>query len=59
MNCIKYCAYFIDQVKIGKLNYHPSDIDWAKFGGEAVAACREMGLDYYIKAGLRAEVDKL
>ena len=46
------------RVKIGKLNYHPSDIDWAKFGREAVAACEEMGLDYYIKDSLRAEMDK-
>lgn len=41
------------RVKIGKLNYHPSDIDWAKFGREAERVCRERGLDYYIKDGLR------
>ena len=58
LNCIKGCAYFIDKVKIGKLNYHPSDIDWAQFGRDAVAACEEMGLDYYIKDSLRAEMDK-
>ena len=58
LDCIKYCAYFVDRVKIGKLNYHTSDIDWAKFGREAVAACEEMGLDYYIKDGLRAEMEK-
>ena len=58
LDCIKYCHYFVDRVKIGKLNYHPSDINWAQFGREAVAACREMGLDYYIKDGLRAEMDK-
>ena len=58
LDCIKGCAYFIDRVKIGKLNYHPSDINWAKFGREAEAACREMGLDYYIKDSLRAEMDK-
>ena len=52
------CAYFIDAVKIGKLNYHPSDIDWAKFGRDVVAACRRMGLYYYIKDSLRAEMDK-
>lgn len=52
------CAYFIDVVKIGKLNYHPSDIDWAKFGRDVVEACRRMGLHYYIKDGLRAEMDK-
>ena len=58
LDCIKGCAYFIDRVKIGKLNYHPSGIDWAKFGREAEAACEEMGLDCYIKESLRAEMDK-
>lgn len=55
---IEGCAYFIDRVKIGKLNYHPSDIDWAKFGREAEAACREAGLDYYIKDSLRKEMER-
>ena len=50
--------YFFDKVKIGKLNYWPSDINWAQFGREAVAACEEMGLDYYIKDSLRAEMDR-
>lgn len=58
LDCIKGCAYFIDRAKIGKLNYHPSDINWAQFGRDAEAACREMGLDYYIKDGLRAEMEK-
>lgn len=46
-----------DRVKIGKLNYHPSDINWAKFGSDAEALCRKLGLDYYIKDSLRAEMD--
>ncbi len=50
--------YFFDRVKIGKLNYHPSDINWAKFGREAEALCKGLGLDYYIKDGLRAEMEK-
>jgi len=58
LDCIKGCAYFIDRVKIGKLNYHPSDINWAQFGREAVAACREIGLECYIKDSLRAEMEK-
>ena len=29
-----------------------------KFGREAEAACKAMGLDYYIKDSLRAEMDK-
>lgn len=58
LDCIKGCAYFIDKVKIGKLNYHPSDINWAQFGRESEALCQNLGLDYYIKDGLRAEMEK-
>jgi len=58
LDCIKYCSYFIDRVKIGKLNHHPSDVDWAKFGREAVDACEEVRLDYYIKESLRTEMEK-
>lgn len=58
LHCIRSFSGFIDKVKIGKLNYHPSDINWAQFGREAVAACEEMGLDYYIKDSLRAEMDR-
>lgn len=47
----------IDKVKIGKLNYHPSDIDWAAFGREAEALCQRLGLDYYIKDSLRREME--
>lgn len=47
-----------DKVKIGKLNYHPSDIDWAAFGREAEALCNTLGVDYYIKDSLRAEMEK-
>ena len=49
---------FADKVKIGKLNYHPSDIDWASFGREAETLCRCMGLNYYIKDSLRKEMEK-
>ena len=47
-----------DKVKIGKLNYHPSEIDWKKFGHEAEDLCRKLGLHYYIKDSLRAEMEK-
>ena len=46
-----------DKVKIGKLNYHPSDIDWAAFGRRAEAMCKKVGLDYYIKDSLRKEME--
>lgn len=48
----------LDKVKIGKLNYWPSNIDWAEFGRRAEALCQALGLDYYIKESLRAEMEK-
>ncbi len=57
-NGIRVVSRFIDKVKIGKLNYHPSDIDWARFGQEAENLCKSLGLDYYIKDSLRAEMAK-
>lgn len=47
-----------DRVKIGKLNYHPSSIDWKAFGGEAERICKYFNLDYYIKDSLRKEMEK-
>ena len=48
----------VDKVKIGKLNYHPSSINWKQFGHEAEALCQRLGLDYTIKDSLRAEMEK-
>lgn len=50
-------APIVDKVKIGKLNYHKSDIDWAGFGRRAETLCQQLGLDYYIKESLRAEME--
>lgn len=50
-------AVWADKVKIGKLNYHKSDINWAEFGRNAEAICKKIGVDYYIKESLRAEMD--
>ena len=47
-----------DRIKIGKLNYHPSNINWKEFGKEAEALCKKLGVDYYIKDSLRKEMDK-
>ena len=52
-------APIADKVKIGKLNYHPSNIDWKQFGEKAETLCMNLGLDYYIKEGLRAEMERL
>ena len=47
----------IDKVKIGKLNYHPIDIDWKQFGQDVEQLCQRLGLDYYIKNSLRKEME--
>jgi len=49
---------YIDRWKIGKLNYHPSDIDWKAFGIEAESICQINHMGYYIKADLRKEMDR-
>jgi DNA repair photolyase len=49
---------FADKVKIGKLNYHPSEIKWKEFGKAAEERCQKLGLDYYIKDSLRKEMEK-
>lgn len=57
LNCIAGTSCFIDKAKIGKLNYHPSDIDWAQFGREAEALCQSFNMDYYIKDSLREAME--
>ena len=49
---------YVDLWKIGKLNYHPSDIDWKSFGIRAEALCQKKGRNYYIKDSLRKEMNK-
>lgn len=56
---ISDCHDIFDKVKIGKLNYHKSDIDWADFGRRAENLCQSLGIDYYIKESLRAEMNKI
>ena len=51
-------SLMVDKVKIGKLNYHQSSIDWKSFGEKAEALCKSLGIDYYIKDGLREEMNK-
>lgn len=45
-----------DKVKVGKLNYHPSNIDWADFGEKFESKCKDFGIEYYIKESLRNEM---
>jgi len=58
LSCIAAHGEIFDRIKIGKLNYHPSDINWKEFGIEAERICKERGLDYYIKDSLRKEMNK-
>jgi DNA repair photolyase len=46
------------KIKIGKLNYHPSDINWGEFGRECERLCKQHGRNYYIKESLRHEMEK-
>lgn len=55
LHCV---ASVVDRVKIGKLNYHKSNIDWAEFGRKAEDLCKRLNLNYYIKESLRAEMEK-
>lgn len=57
LDTIRDCHSFFDRVKIGKLNYWPSDINWAYFGAKAEGLCKNLGLDYYIKESLREEME--
>ena len=58
LECIEGCSKFVDKVKIGKLNYYPSDINWKEFGEKAEALCKKLGIEYYIKDSLREEMNK-
>lgn len=56
-------ADYINLWKVGKLNYHPSNINWADFGRRAERALKvkqrwRSDFDYYIKESLREEMQK-
>ena len=50
-------APWVDKWKIGKLNYHPSNINWHDFGHKAEALCIKLGRNYYIKDDLRKAME--
>lgn len=58
LDCIFRFNRSFDKIKIGKLNYRPSNIDWKQFGHDAEALCQRLGLDYTIKDSLRAEMER-
>ena len=51
-------ADYVDLWKVGKLNYHPSNIDWGDFGRRAESALISRNRNYYIKESLRVEMEK-
>lgn len=51
-----YSADYVDMWKIGKLNYHPSNIDWKSFGHRVEARLKSLDRKYYIKESLRKEM---
>ena len=56
LSLMQWESGYIDLWKVGKLNYHPSDIDWGEFGRRAEHMLRSRRKKYYIKDSLRAEM---
>lgn len=56
LSAIEETSSYVDKIKIGKLNYHRSNINWKQFGEQAEALCKELNLNYYIKDSLRKEM---
>ncbi len=50
----------VDKFKVGKWNHdkRAKDIDWKRFGNEAVELLERLGKDYYIKDDLRREMEE-
>jgi DNA repair photolyase len=53
---IKWGGY-IDLFRIGKLNYHPSPINWGEFGRECERLAKQYGRNIQIKDELRKEME--
>jgi DNA repair photolyase len=55
MHLIDMTHDFVDQYKVGVLNYHPraKEIDWPKFGRDAVAKLESVKATYYLKNDLK------
>lgn len=51
-------ADYVDLFKIGKLNYHPSDINWKEFGNRVEGLCKAYHRNYTIKDALRKEMER-
>ena len=53
---IKRYHDIFDLVKIGKLNYHTSNVNWANFAEGVKWHCMYYGVPFYIKESLRKEM---
>lgn len=55
-------AEYVNLWKVGKLNYHKSDVDWKDFGERVTKLLeskkRLRGIDYYIKDSLKKEINR-
>ena len=55
-------AEYVNLWKVGKLNYHKSDVDWTDFGERVTKLLEEKkwlhGVDYYIKDSLKKEITR-
>lgn len=57
LEIIRQTHQIVDHYKIGILNHVASNINWRKFGIQAVNLCREFETDYYIKKDLAKHLD--
>ncbi len=55
LDIIRRTAEYVDEFKVGVLNYHPQakSINWKQFGERAVTLLESLGKSYYLKADLR------
>ena len=56
--CICQDFDLFDKIKVGKLNYHKSSVDWKAFGLNVEHLLQQTGVEYYIKESLRKEMEK-
>jgi DNA repair photolyase len=54
---LKECNWF-DLLRIGKLNYHPSNVNWGDFGRRCEELAKQHGRNIQIKDELRAEMER-
>lgn len=60
LEIIRRTHKFVDLFKVGTLNHHPraKEIDWYKFGHQAVKLLDELKCNYYIKDDLRKHMEQ-